>query len=1107
MRSAKAVLVVVFLFILVPGTAAAETRFLQQPDVSVEYIVFVYAGDLWLCDRDGGNVRRLTSDPARESDPAFSPDGKRIAFTAHYNGNYDVYVIGLEGGAPKRLTYHPAPDVVRGFTPDGRVLFMSTRDINRRRGEQLFTVSIEGGFPEPLPLPQAFDGDYSPDGGRIAYQVFQPANSGASGWKRYRGGTTPPIWIFDFASREITRIPHERATDSDPIWLGDTIYFLSDRNGVTNLFAYGPDGVVRQVTRETTWDIDAAAGGPDLIVYEAGGRLHLFDPEREGTRTPTIDVAFDAPQTKMTWKNAAQSVTAQAVSPSGVRVAFAARGDIFTVPVEKGDTRNLTQSDGIKEDSVLWSPKGDRLAWLRDPGDGMTLVLSDQKGLEEPREIPLDAGPYYRLLAWSPDARYLALQDNHLNLYVIDLEDGSRERVGTHSYRMAGAAFDPAFSPDSRWLAYVERQPNYFAVLKIRDLSTGETRQITEGLAEVGSPVFSRDGKYLFFTASTNFGPRTVGLDMSTQERPLRRGIYALVLAADGETPLPPETGDEKAEETAEKGEGGGKEETAADTGKSEEGRKAEDGKEKKVETRIDFDGLRQRIVALPVPLRDYAELGVAKDGSLFYLDRRQPGVIEEPPDEQDPAVHNLRRFDLKKREEKAILEGRVASFTMSADGTKLLIRGPRGRWEVRDTASPEKDPKALRLDDVKVRVDPREEWRHIFRDVWRMEKEFFYAENLHSVDWEGVRAKYEPLVEHIASREDLNTLLIEMIGELEVGHNRIFGGDVYRPEEVEVGLLGADLEIAEGHYRVKRVYRPTHWTPFLRGPLSVPGHEVREGEYILAVDGRPLNSRDNIYAFLEGKTDKQVILTVNARPEPEGAREVTVTPVRDDRELRLWEWIEENRRKVEEATNGRAGYIYLPNTADDGFEYFNRYFYAQVDKEALIIDERCNGGGQAANYILEILSRPYLASWKDRDGLLFTTPAGVHKGPKVMLINEYAGSGGDFLPWAFRYLGLGKLVGTRTWGGLIGIYANPRLIDGGILTVPYFRFITPEGRWAVENEGVAPDIEVEQLPRAVIAGGDPQLERAIEEILRALEGWRDPVIRQAPPLPTEPGH
>jgi len=1084
----------VFATVLLGAAAQAETRFLQKPDASAEHIVFVYAGDLWLADREGRDPRRLTSDPASETDPHFSPDGRLVAFTAEYNDNADVYVVPVAGGPAKRLTYHPGTDLVRGWSPEGEVLFMSGRGINRRRGEQLFTVSPEGGPPQPLEIPQAFDGAYSPDGERIAYQLFRPANFGASGWKRHRGGTTPPVWIFDFDSHDVEKIPHDRVNDTYPMWVGDTVYFLSDRNGIVNLFSYGTDGAVRQLTAHETWDIDTANAGPDAIAYEAGGRVHLYDIAAGDSRALEIDLAFDAPRAQIAWKDASKTVTGQDISPSGVRVAFAGRGDIFTVPVDKGDTRNLTGTDGVKESDPLWSPDGTRLAWLRDPGDGVTLVISDQRGLEEPREIPLEQGPYYSLLAWSPDGRYIAYQDNHLNLYVLDLDDGSGERIATHSYRIGGADFAPAFSPDSRWLAFTERQPNYFSRLEIRDLNSGESRAVTEGMADVSSPVFSRDGKYLYFGASTNFGPRTVFLDMTTQERPLRRGLYALVLAADGATPLPPETGDEDAEEDAEEDPA----EAEGDAGDSD----AEDV----AETRIDFDGLRHRLVSLPVAKRDYAGLAVGKDGSLFYLDRRQPGVTVDPPDQRDPAVHTLRRFDFEEREDKAILEGKVAGFAISRDGTKLLVRGPKGQWQVRETATPEKDPKQLNLSGMRKRVDPRAEWRHIFDDVIRMEEEFFYAENAHGLDWDTVRAKYEPLVEHVASRRDLNTLIIEMIGELEVGHNRLFGGDTHQPEKVNVGLLGADLEIADGRYRVARVYRPTHWTPFLKGPLAVPGHEVREGEYILAIDGTPLSDADNIHAFLEGKAGKQTILTVNDTPDPDTARHVTVTPIEDDNELRLWSWIEDNRRHVAEATDGRVGYMYLPNTAGDGYEYFNRYFFSQVDKEGLVIDERFNGGGQAANYMVEVLSRPYLASWKDRDGLLFTTPAGIHTGPKAMLINQYAGSGGDFLPWSFRHLGLGKLIGTRTWGGLIGIAANPPLIDGGFLSVPYFRFITPDREWRVENEGVPPDIEVHQEPKAVIDGADPQLERGIAEVLAELEDYESPIVRKPPPLPTQPG-
>jgi len=1075
------------------GTAEAETRFLQQPDISADRLAFVYGGDIWISARDGSDPRRLTSDPAREEQPHFSPDGDWIAFSAEYNGNWDVYVMPAAGGAPKRLTWHPGSDVVRGWTPEGEVIFVTSRAVNSRGGEQLFTVSPDdGGLPQRLPMPQAFDGAVSPDGSRIAYQVFRPAQIGASGWKKHRGGTTPPIWIYDVASGDVTEIPHDRVNDTYPMWVGDTVYFLSDRNDIVNLFAYGPDGSVNQLTRHADWDIDTAGAGPDAIAYEAGGRIHVYDIAGGDSRALEIDIAFDAPQAQVAWKDASKAITGQAISPTGQRVAFAGRGDIFTVPVEDGDTRNLTGTDGVNDRDPVWSPDGQRLAWLSDDGEGMDLIIADQRGVGARRTIALPDGPYYYLRGWSPDGATIAYEDNHLNLYALDLESGESTRIGAHSYRISGADFEPAFSPDGRWIAFAETQPNYFRVLKLHNLDSGETHRVTEGLAEIGSPVFSRDGKHLFFTGSTNFGPRTVFLDMSTQDRPLRRGIYALVLAADGETPLPPKTGDEP--------------EKAETAGEKEPGEGEDDANGGLPATRIDLDGLAGRMVALSVASADYAGLAVAKDGALFYLDRRQPGSVDEPPAESDPAAHSLIRFDFDKRAAATVLDAQAAGFTISGDGSKLLVQGKRRQWQVRDAAANGGEPKSLSLSGLRMRVDPRAEWRQIFRDVWRMEKEFFYAENMHGLDWDAIRAQYEPLVEHVSTREELNTLLVEMIGELQVGHNRLFGGDSYSPERVQVGLLGADYSLENGRYRVATLYDGETWTPFVKGPLAAPGHGVAEGEYILAIDGEELTAADNIHAMLEGKAGKQVILTVGDSPAMEGARQVTVTPVADEDDLRLWHWIEENRKRVAAATDGRVGYIYLPNTAGAGYTLFNRYFFSQVDKEALIIDERFNGGGQAANYIVEVLNRAYLSSWKDRDGRLFTTPAGVFPGPKTMLINQYAGSGGDYLPWSFRRLELGKLIGTRTWGGLIGISANPPLIDGGRLTVPYFRFITPEGEYRVENEGVGPDIEVRQTPKAVNAGADPQLDRAIEEMLTALEDYDSPLLDTHPPLPTELG-
>jgi tricorn protease len=621
------------------------------------------------------------------------------------------------------------------------------------------------------------------------------------------------------------------------------------------------------------------------------------------------------------------------------------------------------------------------------------------------------------------------------------------------------------------------------------NLASGKKSTITGGDVDVASPTFSRDGKLLFFAGSTNSGPIQVGLNMSSQERPYRAGLYAAVLAADGESPLLPDSGDENAE-----GEDEGKEKDKNDGEKEEE----------VPETIIDLDGLADRIVGLPVAKKNYGRLAVAGDGNLYFLDAVQPGASVQPPGDDEGAENELARYNFEEKEVQTVLAG-VEDYDLSANGKHLLIAKSDDSLVVADVGE-KLEPEPLDLAGVRLRVDPRVEWRQIFDEAWRMEREYFYAENLHGLDWQAVYTKYRPLVEHVGRREDLNALMVLMIAEMQAGHNRVGGGDVHREANANTGLLGANFVVEDGRYRIARIYTGESWNPFLMAPLATPGSAAQAGEFLLAINGRDLTAADNLFEQLQGTAGQQVRLLVGPRADGRAARNIVVEPVGDERQMRLWSWIENNRRIVDEATDGRVGYVYLPNTAGAGYTFFNRMFFAQVDKEAMIIDERSNSGGQAANYITDVLSRRHLSGWKDRSGLTFRTPAGAVHGPKLMLIDQDAGSGGDYLPWSFRHLGIGKLMGTRTWGGLIGIYANPSLIDGGVITVPHFRFFDPDGNWSVENEGVAPDIEVELDPIATNRGEDSQLSAAIKEILRQLETYEPALPRGAPPLPTELG-
>lgn len=1096
---------------ILPGFVHAdtETRLLRQPAISKDHLAFVYGGDIWISERDGSHSTRIASAPAVEFGPHFSPDGKWLAYSANYDNNTDVYVLPVEGGQPRRLTWHPGADIVTGWSADGkRIVFASAREVANSRSNQLYEVPVEGGFPQKIMQAVAVEGAWSPDGKRLAYRPYIKAYSGPSGWRQHRGGDTPPIWIIDLAQHTLEKIPHQNASDNSPLWIGNDVAFISDRSdGAANLFLYDTRShAVRQLTHEKEWDVRNADAFGNTVVYEAGGRLNSLDLASGAVQPLAIHLAAQSLQARPQWKDANKNVTSAELSPTGKRILVTARGDVFTVPVKDGSVRNLTATSGVREADALWSHDGLRVAYISDEGGSQALYIRDALGLDEPVRHGLGKTGYFTLLAWSPDGKRLVYQDNHLQLHAVSLDKDVNVLIDSSDRR---GDFVPQFSPDGQWLAYTVAGDNYFTQVKLYSFASGKSTRLADKFVQTDNPAFSPAGDILYFTASIDAGPTRVGLDMSTQERPLRKALYAAVLAADGKSPLAPLTGDEEPKKAKDKDakdepKDGARDETKdCDTKDEKKDSKAEKPPKP---TRIDLEGLSKRFAPIPVAERNYDDVTVAADGALFYLARKQPGSSVEPPNPRldRAASAELYRFNFEDRTEK-MLRPYVADVTASADRKKLLLGFGEGKFEVAD-AKEKLEAKPVDLSGLQMLVDPRAEWRQIFDEAWRMERDFFYDANLHGLDWQAVRKRYEPLVDQVQSREDLNDLLIEMIGELQVGHNRLRGGDIHNERPTATGLLGADFRLDQGLYRIHKIYRGDPWSPFLVAPLAAPGLNIVEGDAILAVNGRAPGATQNIYALLEGTVDKQVSLTVSRDGSAKAARTVTVIPIASEVGLRQWEWIEHNRDYVSRMSGGRVGYIYLPDTAGGGFTYFNRMFFAQVDKDAVVVDDRKNNGGQAANYILETLDRKYLSGWKDRDGLVFNTPGGGIYGPKVMLIDQDAGSGGDYLPFMFRRMGLGPLVGTRTWGGLIGIAVNPRLIDGAFLTVPYFRMYTPEGEWRVENEGVAPDVEVELDPLAVNAGRDPQLDAAIANVMEKLKTAKSITLKSAPAVPTQLG-
>jgi len=1072
--------------------AADSPVLLQRPAVSRTQIAFVYADDIWVVGREGGEARRLTTGVGVETDPAFSPDGAQIAFTGEYDGNVDVYVAAAGGGVPRRLTYHPGPDVVAGWTPDGkRILFRSGRD-SYSRFARLFTVPIEGGFPSEVPLPMAYAGSYSGDGASLAYTPTGPA---FDTWKRYRGGRTTAIWVAKLADAGIDKIPRDNSNDFNPMWVGNKIYFLSDRNGPVSLFAYDTvKKTVAPVVRNEGLDIKSAAAAPDAIVYDQFGSLHLLDLKSGKEREVKVEIAGDLPSVRPRYEKVGSRLTRGRISPTGARAVFEARGEILTVPAEKGDIRNLTRTPAVVERYPAWSPDGRQIAYFSDESGEYELHLRDPNGMGQARKIKLgDAPSFYYTPMWSPDSKKIAYTDKRLNLWYLDVEKGASKKVDTDTYDKPERTLNPAWSPDSRWLAYTKQLKNHLRAVFVYSLESGKPEsgkpdsgkpeRVTDGMSDARDAAFDKSGKYLYFTASTDVGPTTGWLDLSSINRLTTRSVYAVVLRKDLPSPLAPESDEEKPADEKKPGE-------AAKTSDKEKEKEKE-----AVKVTIDLEGISQRILALPLPARNYIGLETGKNGVLFIAEAQQVPVSAGP---SGPRGVTIQKFDLNTRKTDKFLDG-VQAFNVSFNGEKVLYSQAE-KWFIGGAGQPPKPGEgALKTDDAEVYVDPPAEWRQMYREVWRIERDFLYDPGAHGLELKAAEKQYEPYLERLASRTELNALFAEMLGNLTLGHVYIGGGNVPQPKRVRGGLLGADYRIENGRYRVARVYDGENWNPELPAPLTQPGVNVRAGEYLLAVNGREVRGSDNVYSFFEGAAGKQVLLKVGPNPDGTGAREVTVVPVDSESSLRNLAWIEDNRRKVDQLSGGRVAYVYLPNTSVAGYNNFNRYYFAQVDKEAVVIDERFNGGGSAADYVIDYLRRPLLSYWSTREGGDFSTPVGAIFGPKAMIINEYAGSGGDAMPWYFRRAKIGPLVGKRTWGGLVGIYDYPQLMDGGGVTAPRLAFWNPEGRWEVENHGVAPDIEVEMTPAACREGKDPQLERAVQVVLDALKKNPPPKAKREP--------
>jgi tricorn protease len=1089
--------------------AATKPHIYQHPALSKDLIAFGYEGDLWTVPRAGGVARRLTTGVGVETDPVFSPDGSTIAFTGDYDGNIDVFTIPAAGGVPFRVTYHPAADYALAWTPDGKdIVFRSTR-ISQSRYTQLYEVPAKGGIAKVLPLPMAYQGKFSTDGKQIAYSPLPPAYGfdymSYVSWGNYHGGRASTIWVTTLPGLESVQIPHEVSSDFSPVFAGGKIYFLSARKGKATIFKYDPASkAVSQALENDGPDIRSLQGEGDTLVYDRLGEIYLYDTKAGTSKLVPIEIDADLPEVRPRIESVGDQLENATVSPTGLRAAIEAHGEIFTVPVKHGPTRDITNTPGAMEREPAWSPDGQSLAYFSDEGGLYALHVAPQTGTAVAgtpavKKFALAPEPaYYFGTKWSPDSKKITFFDNRMKVYMLDTTNGKLSVVYDKNVfgGFSNGAYNFAWSPDSKWIAFAGSMPNHLHAIFLYSLDSGQSTQATSAMGDSGLPAFDRDGKYLYFVTSTNAGATSDGLDMTSDLYQVTSNIYALTLASETASPIAPEMDDEKtpAEEKAAEKKGDGDQKPAD----AKEGAGDEKAHPKPVPAKavkVDLSGIERRIVALPLPASVYTGLAAGLKGSVYFLEEPQSGRFAG-------GGATLSRWTPEERKTEKLAE-HVESFQLTASGEKMLLAlghprpeggdmplggGPKPAWVIVPANGPVKAGEGvLSFGDVKMRVDPHAEWAQMYHEVWRIERAFFYDPNFHGTNTVADEKKYEPYVESIASRADLNYIFQEMLSAFSVGHLRGNGGQIPNAKKVPGGLLGADYEIRGNRYCIAKIYTGGDFNPRDKAPLAQPGLNVKVGDCILDLNGQELTADMDIQQPLEGTAGKVISVRI-ADADGKHARDISVTPIGSEAALRNVDWIDSNQKKVDQLSGGKLAYVYLPDTGEGGFTNFNRYYFAQTEKQGAVIDERFNGGGQVADYFIEVLGRHIESYWAPRYGKIEHTPnAGIY-GPKVMIANEFSGSGGDALPWLFKQAKLGPLVGKRTWGGLVGIGPIPVLMDGGHVTSPSVAFFSPKGEWDVENHGVDPDYVVEQDPKAISEGHDPQLEKAVSLALDELK-------------------